>query len=418
MDVPKDLCFAVSSSKGSSKEELLFYRICEQVNKGCLEIANPRGQRFSFGDPSSHLRANLIVKHSDFYKRVLGSASLGLGESYMDGWWEVEGGRLMEFIGVVWASELYRHFKENWVLSFQVLLRNVLNSTRFLSAAKNCIAMHYDLGNDFFQLMLDPGLTYSCGYQLKATDSLDLMQRQKYDRICAKLSLENAQRLLDIGCGWGGMLLHAAEKYPLLTAKGITLSSEQAQLAFERLKQMNLKHRMAVEQRDYREIRGSFDRLVSIGMFEHVGKASYSCFFSQLAKLLLHNGLGLLHTIGVTDPLAIKSDPWISKYIFPGYRLPRLEEIIEGLRQNGLLVVHVENWKPHYAQTLYKWRMNFEQNKPQIQTLGKQFDQRFLRAWDYYLQGAEAGFRYGSLQVYQVLFSKGADWNFPVTFDF
>jgi cyclopropane-fatty-acyl-phospholipid synthase len=389
-----------------SKPESLFVEVCEHIKEGCLLVTTPDGDRIEFGNPYSLPRAHLIIKYREFYERLLSGGALALGESYMDGWWEIEGGKLTDFFGIIWLNKLYDRIKEDWWFSIRIALHQLRNTTVFLSTARRCVRHHYDLGNDFFELMLDRSMTYSCGYQLRPTDTLEQMQQQKYALISDKLNLQNSRSVLDIGCGWGGMLIHAASCFPALTGTGITLSQNQMQLANQRLAQLGLSHRLAVKLCDYRKMQGTFDRLVSIGMFEHVGKSCYPMFVRQCVHLLKHGGLGLLHTIALTDPPSVKPDPWTNKYIFPGGRLPRLEEVINEMCKAQLVVHHVENLKPHYAETLKKWRANFQKNQPQIKLLGPSFNYRFMRMWDYYLQGAEAGFRHGTLQVYQILFAK------------
>jgi cyclopropane-fatty-acyl-phospholipid synthase len=389
-----------------SKPESLFIEVCNHIKEGYLLVTTPEGDRFEFGNPSSLPRAHLIIKYREFYERLLCGGALALGESYMDGWWEIEGGKLTDFFGIIWLNKLYERIKEDLWFSLRIALHQLHNMTVFLGTARRCIQHHYDLGNDFFELLLDRSMTYSCGYQLQPTDTLEQMQQQKYALISGKLNLQNSRSLLDIGCGWGGMLIHAASCFSTLTGTGITLSQNQMQYANQRLAQLDLSPRIAVKLCDYRKMQGSFDRLVSIGMFEHVGKACYPMFIRQCVRLLKHEGLGLLHTIALTDPPSVKPDPWTNKYIFPGGRLPRLEEIINEMSKAQLVIHHVENLKPHYAETLKKWRANFQNNQARMKLLGQGFNYRFTRMWDYYLQGAESGFRHGSLQVYQILFVK------------
>lgn len=389
-----------------SKPEALFFELCGHITEGCLRITTPYGEILEFGDSSSRLQAHLSVKHKEFFQRILCGGALALGESYMDGSWEVEGGKLSDFFAIIWLNKLYEKIKEDLWFSLRIVLQQMRSNTILLHTAKRCVQHHYDLSNDFFALMLDPTMTYSCGYQLQPADTLEQMQQQKYSLISDKLQLQNCRALLDVGCGWGGMLIHAASRFPTLGGVGITLSENQLRLANQRMAERELSHRISAKLCDYRKMAGKFDRLVSIGMFEHVGKSCYPVFARQCARLLERGGLGLLHTIALTDPPWVKPDPWTNRYIFPGGRLPRLEEIINEMSKAQLVVNHVENLKPHYAETLKKWRVNFCRNQARIRLLGEAFNYRFMRMWDYYLQGAESGFRYGTLQVYQVLFAK------------
>jgi cyclopropane-fatty-acyl-phospholipid synthase len=276
---------------------------------------------------------------------------------------------------------------------------------------------HYDLGNDFYQQFLDPTMTYSCGYQLQKTDSLEQMQRQKYELTCRKLALQPGESLIDIGCGWGGMLIYAAEHYGI-SGTGVTLSEPQARLARERIEQRGLSDRLKVVIADYREVQGQYDKFVSIGMFEHVGKGNFSTFMQKASDLLTANGIGLLHTI-VTQSNE-RNGAWVDKYIFPGGYAPQLHELTQELWVAKLSVAHYENLKPHYAETLKRWAENFTNNRTTITSLDPRYDERFLRMWYLYLQSFEASFRYGGLHVYQLLFYKGKQWQFntPMMFSF
>jgi cyclopropane-fatty-acyl-phospholipid synthase len=286
------------------------------------------------------------------------------------------------------------------------------------AAAREDIHLHYDLSNDFFRLMLDPSMTYSCGYALEEGDSLETMQQQKLARIARKLDLQRGGRLLDIGCGWGGLLAYVGEHYPQVEGIGVTLSEEQYDFARQRLSALGLSNRMKVQLLDFRDITGRFDAVVSVGMFEHVGLSSYGDFFDVVQRSLSPAGRALLHTIGVEEDPGRRQDPWVDKYIFPGSRLPRLEELVQGARRANLAVGHVENWRPHYALTLEHWRKNFKRNWQKISGLGKKFDSRFFKMWDLYLQLSEACFIDSTVELYQVLLSPRPRWNFPLSFDF
>jgi cyclopropane-fatty-acyl-phospholipid synthase len=284
--------------------------------------------------------------------------------------------------------------------------------------ARRGVHQHYDLGNSFFGMMLDPSMTYSCGYAHTSSDSLSVMQEQKYARICQKLALERGGSLVDVGCGWGGLLAYVAERYPQVKGLGITLSTEQCSYAQERLRQIDPGGRFQVVMCDYRDLRGRYDFVVSVGMFEHVGRRSYGRFFRTLRNLLNPRGVALLHTIGMEEPLWRLQDPWIDTYIFPGSRIPRLEELIHQARVTDLAIGHVENLRPHYAMTLRHWRENFTRNWAKIRELDGRFDERFKRLWSYYLQMCEACFIDSSVELYQLLLCPRDQWCFPLTFRF
>jgi cyclopropane-fatty-acyl-phospholipid synthase len=409
-----------SSTSWSSKTppaERLLVGMLRQLSEGQLRVRT-EATEYIFGAAGSSPAATIRVMHPGFFSRMLRtSPSLALGESYMDGWWRVDQGSLADFLGILLKNKLDEHLGDRWFTRPLLWLQRVLHTPYSLLLAKRCIAHHYNLGNEFFRLFLDPSLTYSCGYQLSPTDTLAQMQEQKYALICKKLGLKAGQVLLDIGCGWGGMLVHAAKRHGI-RGLGITLSSSQAELANARIKAEKLENTLAIDLRDYRKTSGTFDALVSIGMFEHVGKACYPAFMRQLRRLLKPGGLGLLHTIGVTDPPSYRPDPWTVKHIFPGSRLPRLDEIVSEMHKNDLIVGHIENLKLHYAETLRHWHANFQRNRSAIQALGEQYSDRFMRMWEYYLQSCEASFRHSSVQLYQVLFCKGSEWTLPMCFNF
>lgn len=414
-------------SASATAAQRAVYSLLSEMRRGSLIITDPWGEKTSFGaEPdqaggsNSTVRpsAGMTIHHPEFFARLLRGGSLAFGESYVDRWWDVDGDRLVDLFKVLFANKLEYRLRGNLLAKVVALTHRTRSDPRSLQAAKRGVEAHYDLSNEFFALMLDETMAYSCGYQLRDDDRLVDLQRQKYDRICAKLALERGGLLLDIGCGWGGLLIHAARKYPGIRGVGITLSKAQRTLAQERIKCAGLSDRLQIELADYRKIAGSYDFIVSVGMFEHVGRAAYPIFFQTVRRLLKPSGLGLLHTIGLEEDPALRPDPWTQKYIFPGSRLPRLEELMAELRAAHLAVGHIESWRPHYAATLRRWCENFERNWPRIQSLGAKFDERFYRMWRYYLQISEAGFVDSTMELYQILFCGREGWAFPERFTF
>lgn len=391
-----------------------FDRVLSTIRTGHLEILCPDGTLLEYGDRQAELHARVSVRNQKFFSRALSGASLSLGETYVEGWWEVEGDRICDFLGILLRNRIYERVSESICLMCRIAWERIRNSPISPERARQCIESHYDLSNDFYSLILDPTLTYSCGYKMHPGDSLQQMQQQKYDIICRKLGLEGG-RLLDVGCGWGGLLIHAGSRYRTLNAVGITLSQKQLELAKQRVLTEHLENRINVKLQDYRDARRLYDYIVSIGMFEHVGKASYPDFMRQMSMLLKPEGRGLLHTIAITDDPSVKPDPWIQRYIFPGSRLPRLQEIVEEMQKQGLVVAHVDNWKLHYAETLRKWKRNLDRNNVQIRALDPMLDDMFIRTWNYYFQACESGFRHSTLQLYQILFCKEDHWPLPMT---
>jgi cyclopropane-fatty-acyl-phospholipid synthase len=333
----------------------------------------------------------------------------------MYGWWDEENGNLAELAGILLSNGVYTKARGQFSLVLKIIFQRLLTLPNLVANSVKNVQHHYDLGNDFYRLFLDKSLTYSCGYQLQDTDTLEEMQTQKYELICKKLSLKPGDNMIDVGCGWGGMLIYAAEKYGVY-GTGITLSQEQANLAIERIDKRGLADRLKIVVSDYREVEGQYDKFVSIGMFEHVGKGNFSVFMKKVSELLKPDGIGLLHTIG-TVGLGGR-DPWIEKYIFPGGYLPKLHDLTQEMYNANLLVAHCENLKPHYAKTLNLWSKNFRHNKEKIMALSDKYDLQFIRTWDLYLQVCEATFLNGNSQLYQILFCKRRQWQFETPLNF
>jgi cyclopropane-fatty-acyl-phospholipid synthase len=291
---------------------------------------------------------------------------------------------------------------------FRLLIHSLIDSDTLRQAPKN-ISYHYDKGDEFYALYLDKTMTYSCAYFVKPYDSLEQAQLNKYEHIARKLLLKPNESLLDIGCGWGGMLIYAARKYGI-TGVGITLSKNQFQYANRKIKELGLQNQLKVLYQDYRQLSGKFDKIVSIGMMEHVGKRFIPTFIQKVSDLLKTGGLALLHTIGKDSPSA--GDPWTFTYIFPGAYIPTLHEIVNEMGKTGFSILDVENLRLHYAKTLEKWAENFEENIEKIRSM---FDETFVRRWRLFLNSTAAGFKYGNSRLFQILVSKGLDNTLPVT---
>ena len=392
--------------------------LLSQITRGSLIVSVDSGAEERFGDPLDPDPIFWKIHDPRAVERIMTGGSLALGETYVQGLWDVDGDRLTEFIGILLLNKLEARITVSLNTRLRLAVHHLLNNPVRPSAAKRCIQKHYDLGNNFFRLMLDGTMAYSCGYATAESNTLAEMQQQKYVRSAGKLGLHRGGRLLDIGCGWGGMLLHTAQHYPAVTGLGISLSKEQVPFVQQLLAQSGGASRFKAELCDYRYVEGCFDFIVSIGMFEHVGAESYATFMKRVSGLLAPDGVGLLHTIGVTEVPQARPDAWTNTYIFPGSRLPRLEESISELQRARLVPAHVENWKLNYALTLRHWKRNIDAHRAEVLALGKGFDQRFLRIWNYYLQSCEASFRYGKLQLYQILFCHEGRWPFGTSWEF
>lgn len=325
-------------------------------------------------------------------ERVFAGGSMGLGESYMDGEWEVE--QLDEFFNRVMRAHLEQKIRSSTII-WQALKSRFFNR-QSLKRAYQVGEQHYDLGNAFYGAMLDRRMTYTCGYW-KDAETLDEAQEAKLDLICRKLQLEPGMRVLDIGCGWGSFMAYAAEHYGV-ECVGITISREQVAWASKHYPDLPLEFRL----QDYREVNDTFDRIVSVGMFEHVGDKNYRTFMDVAHRCLVDGGLFLLHTIGKNERKPY-TDPWIDRYIFPNGELPSVGQIGDAV-DNLFVVEDVHNFGADYDRTLMAWYENFEENWPRF---AKQLGPRFHRMWRYYLLSCAGIFRARDIQLWQWVLSKG-----------
>lgn len=351
-------------------------------------------------------RAILRMKTKSCAHNIIRKGFLGFGESYMKGDLEIEND-MSELLRLGLAIGFDDYKLPLWQ-QFRFFILELLNRDTRRRAPKN-ISYHYDRCDEFYPLYLDKTLTYSCAYFKESDDSLEQAQLNKYDHIARKLLLKPNETLLDIGCGWGGMLIFAAQKYGI-RGVGNTLSKNQFKYANHKIRELGLQDRLKVLYQDYRELNGKFDKVVSIGMFEHVGKKFIPAFFQKVSDLLKTGGLGLLHTIGKDTPST--SDAWTLNYVFPGSYLPALHEIAHEMGKTGFSILDIENLRLHYAKTLEKWIENYERN---IEKARELFDEAFLKRWRLFLNSSAAGFKYGESRLFQVLFSNGLNNTLPIT---
>jgi len=336
---------------------------------------------------------DILIHNPNFYERVLSGGSLALGESYMDGWWDCEA--IDQFFERILEDRLHKKVKVNTIQFLWVKLKAKIINAQKRSKAYVIGEWHYDISNNLFSVMLDKGLNYSCGYWKKAK-TLDDAQEAKLDLICRKMELRSGMKILDIGCGWGGFAKYAAEKYGA-NIHGITVSNEQLKFANKFCQGLDV----IIELKDYRELKEKFDRIVSIGMFEHVGFRNYRNFMKVVHQCLEADGLFLLHTIA-GNTTANSTDPWLNKYIFPNSLIPSAKQIASAAE--GLFML--EDWHSfgqYYDKTLMAWYNNFTKNWTKIKD---KYDDRFYRMWTYYLLLSAGCFRSRRNQLWQIVFSK------------
>ena len=348
----------------------------------------------------------LHFKTKNALARTIKDQFLGFGESYMDGSIEIEGDLQLLFrMGMTMGfgnPTLSLPEKLRFAI-FALLHRNTL------SGSKKNISYHYDLGNDFYRLFLDETMAYTCAYYHTEDQTLEQAQLNKYEHVCRKLLLEPGQSMADVGCGWGGLLIYAAEHYGI-SGIGVTLSKEQFEYANRRIADRGLTDRIAVHYQDYRDIDGTFDKACSIGMLEHVGKKFIPSLARKMKDILVPGGLGLLHFIG--NDIPYPDDPWTAKYMFPGYHVPVLDHVIGELAAVEQNILDIENLRMHYVYTLREWLKRVEEHREKIE---KMYSREFFRSWRIYLNVGVASFEFGGNRLFQILFANGLNNSLPLS---
>ncbi|WP_029616696.1 SAM-dependent methyltransferase [Pseudorhizobium marinum] len=383
------------------------------IRKGQLTVIDANGKRHVFaGTPGPEVTMRLTDKR--LYRTLVFNPELAAGEAYMDGTMRFEeGSSLRDFLTLFSINRLSlgSYPLQKAIRAVKMRFRNRQQSNQKGEAQQN-VAHHYDLGNAFYKLFLDDNMLYSCAYFREPTETLEQAQRNKLRLLASKLCLKEGMRVLDIGCGWGDLALYLA-KLENVQVTGVTLSREQQKLASQRAQKEGLSDRVKLELRDYRDVDDRFDRIVSVGMFEHVGVQHYDEFFSHLNTLMPDDGIAVLHSIGHMSPPGMAS-PWLRKYIFPGAYSPALSEVFDSVERNSLWVSDLEFLRVHYATTLAHWGERFEANREQVIAL---YDDRFARMWEFYLISAEMMFRTGSQLVFHMQLSRTRDAA-PITRDY
>lgn len=389
------------------------------ISLGGLEIIFANGVSIAVGDMPASQTAQLAIRFVDGRApwALLLDPEMQLGELYMDGRWVVERGTIYEILALLINNmQNVQNARTNrWL--------DVLDNLRFARRrrvqsndrhrAERNVMHHYDLGENLYDLFLDEGRQYSCAYFEHPDQTLEEAQLAKKRHIAAKLNITAGQTVLDIGCGWGGLALYLAGVANASSVLGITLSKEQLKTATQGAELQKLQDRVEYRLQDYRELQGRFDRIVSVGMFEHVGLPHYETYFQHCRRLLNENGVMLLHTIGCTG-VPVHAEPWLDKYIFPGGYTPTLSQLMPAIEASGLVVSDIEVLRIHYASTLRIWRERFAANRDRALALS---DERFCRMWEFYLASCEAVFRHDDVVVFQVQLAVRND-TVPLTRDY
>ena len=352
--------------------------------------------------PKKENPITLKLLDKKLHYKLLFYPDLYFGEAYTDGSLRIENGTLSDFLEIFIKS-----VGRSQINIFSKLLNKLRGSYRFFTnynfveKSKKNIAHHYDISESLYELFLDPKRQYSCAYFKDENDSLEEAQNNKIDHIIKKLNLKPNQRVLDIGSGWGSLAIEIAKKTQCEVV-GITLSENQLEYSNKKAKDMNLENQVEFRLIDYRQMDEKFDRIVSVGMFEHVGRKFYKKYFKQLSNLLNDDGVALIHTIGSVNPPR-DPQPWITKYIFPGGYTPSLSELVNPIEKSGLIISDLEVLRLHYSLTLRHWKERFLSKKDKILEM---FDEKFFRIWEFYLTGCEMEFKWGQQVVFQFQLSK------------
>ena len=395
MSAPSELVSSGALPAGASTFLALLDQSLTAVR---VRFVLPSGAHDVGADTTRPPHFNVRVSDPTFFSRVIAQGTLGLAESYMDDGWAMQHGALEEFLSALMANRVADVIRRSPLIALRLAALRVRH--KFISAAQH-VHVHYDLGDDLYASFLDETRGYSCGYQLTPDDDSRTLQENKYDRICRKIHLQPGQTLFDIGCGFGGLLIHAAQHYGA-RCTGITNSPTHAAFANSRARALGLADRVTVHVGDFRAATGTYDRVVSVGMFEHMFRSAHRDYFATFSRLLAPGGYGLVHSLGCVTARN-SPDPFIQKYIFPGSAQNPLSTIVRGLELAGLPILDVENIARHYHPTTRRWLEAFRANQHTLDPV--RYDARFQRMWELYLAGCVAA----------TLYSDGALWQIVVT---
>ena len=365
-------------------------------------LIDANSKKYIIGNPKKKVPIILKLLDKKLHYKLFIYPDLYFGEAYTDGTLEIENGSLTDFLEIT-----MKNIGRNEINIFGKILKKIRGTYRYLTnfniakKSKDNVAHHYDISDDLYDLFLDPKRQYSCAYFKSENESLETAQNNKIDHLIKKLNLKPNQKVLDIGSGWGSLAIEIAKKTKC-EVTGITLSENQYKYSLNKVKENNLENQVQFKLSDYRNLREKFDRIVSVGMFEHVGRKFYKTFFRQVNNLLNYDGLALIHTIGsINGPR--DPQPWITKYIFPGGYTPSMSELASPIEKSGLIVSDIEVLRMHYSHTLRHWKERCISNKSKILEM---FDEKFFRMWEFYLTSCELAFKLEDQVVFQFQLTK------------
>ena len=362
-----------------------------------FELIDANSKSYLIGKPKKENPIRFKILDKTLHWKLLINPDLYLGEGYTDGSIVIENGTLTEFLDIA-IKNIGRDSANsitNALDKFRRMYRYITNFN-LIGKSKQNVAHHYDLSNKFYDLFLDEKRQYSCAYFKNEDDTLEVAQNNKIDHIIKKLNLKSNHKVLDVGCGWGTLALDIAKRTQCEVV-GITLSKNQLEYAQQKAREMNLENQVEFRLEDYRQLSEKFDRVVSVGMFEHVGRKFYSKYFNKVFDFLNEDGVALIHTIGSINPPR-GPQPWITKYIFPGGYTPSLSEVSLPIEKSGLIISDLEVLRAHYAHTIRNWKDRFMSKKEQVLEM---FDEKFFRMWEFYLVGCEMSFKWSDQVVFQ-----------------
>jgi len=365
-------------------------------------LIDANSRKYIIGNPKKEKPIILKLLDKKLHYKLLLNPDLYFGEAYTDGTIEIQNGSLTDFLDLA-----MKNIGRNEINLFGQILNKIRGTYRYLTnfnfakKSKDNVAHHYDISDNLYDLFLDPKRQYSCAYFKNENDTLETAQNNKIEHLIKKLNIKPNQKVLDIGSGWGALAIDIAKKTQC-EVTGITLSENQYKYSLEKVKESNLENQVQFKLADYRNLNEKFDRIISVGMFEHVGRKFYSTFFKQVRSLLNDDGLALVHTIGSVDSPR-DPQPWITKYIFPGGYTPSMSELIGPIEKSGLILSDIEVLRMHYSHTLRHWKERCIKNKSKILEM---FDEKFFRMWEFYLTSCELAFKWGDQVVFQFQLTK------------